>query len=84
MLISGGGINLQALIDAIKDGRIPDAKIAAVISNRSTAYGLERAKAHGIPAECILKKGFEDEEAFNRAILERLKFYSVDLVVLAG
>jgi phosphoribosylglycinamide formyltransferase-1 len=84
VLISGGGTNLQALIDAIEDGRIPDARIVVVISNRKTAYGLERARAHGIPAECVLKKDFESEEAFNGAILERLKFYRVDLVVLAG
>ncbi|MFS8500420.1 MAG: phosphoribosylglycinamide formyltransferase [Caldicoprobacter sp.] len=84
VLISGSGTNLQALMDAIDAGYIPDAKIAVVISNRKSAYGLERAKAHGIPAECILKKDFEDEEAFNRAILERLRFYGVDLVVLAG
>ena len=84
VLISGSGTNLQALMDAIDTGRIPNAKIVVVISNRRSAYGLERARAHGIPAECILKREFEDEEAFNRAILERLKYYGVDLVVLAG
>lgn len=84
VLISGNGTNLQALMDAIDAGHIPDAKIVVVISNRPSAYGLERAKAHGIPAECISKKDFGDEGTFNRAILERLKYYEVDLVVLAG
>ena len=84
VLISGSGTNLQALMDAIDTGCIPNAKVVVVISNRRSAYGLERARAHGIPAECILKREFEDEEAFNRAILERLKYYGVDLVVLAG
>ena len=84
VLISGSGTNLQALMDAIDTGCIPNAKVVVVISNRRSAYGLERARAHGIPAECILKREYEDEEAFNRAILERLKYYGVDLVVLAG
>jgi len=84
VLISGSGTNLQELMDAIDTGCIPNAKVVVVISNRRSAYGLERARAHGIPAECILKREYEDEEAFNRAILERLKYYGVDLVVLAG
>lgn len=84
VLISGNGTNLQALMDAIDAGCIPNAGIAVVISDRRSAYGLERAKARGIPAECILKKDFKDEVAFNRAILSRLEHHGVDLVVLAG
>ncbi|NLX70027.1 MAG: phosphoribosylglycinamide formyltransferase [Clostridiales bacterium] len=83
VLISGGGTNLQALIDGIESGYIPG-EIAVVISNRSTAYGLERARMHGIPAKCILKKDYNNDQAFNAAILETLKEHNVELVVLAG
>lgn len=84
VLVSGGGTNLQAIIDSIADGRITDASIEAVISNNKNAFALERAKAAGIPAECISPKDFEDREAFNRAFLERIDSYGLDLIVLAG
>ncbi len=84
VLVSGGGTNLQAIIDSIADGRITDTSIEAVISNNQNAYALERAKAAGIPAECISPKDFEDREAFNRAFLDRIDSYKLDLIVLAG
>lgn len=82
--VSGGGTNLQAIIDAIEAGRITNAQIAVVISNNPGAYALERAKKHGIPGICISPKDYESREAFNEAFLEKLNSYEPDLVVLAG
>lgn len=82
--VSGGGTNLQAIIDAIDNGTITNAKIEVVISNNKNAYALERAKQHGIEAVCISPKEFDDREAFNEAFLEKLNSFNVDLVVLAG
>ena len=84
VLVSGGGTNLQAIIDAIGAGKITNACISVVISNNVNAYALERARAHGIEALCISPKNFESREAFNQAFLEKLNSYNVDLVVLAG
>ena len=84
VLVSGGGTNLQAIIDAISAGKITNACISVVISNNANAYALERARAHGIEALCISPKDFESREAFNQAFLEKLNSYNVDLVVLAG
>ena len=84
VLVSGGGTNLQAIIDAISAGKITNACISVVISNNVNAYALERARAHGIEALCISPKDFESREAFNQAFLEKLNYYNVDLVVLAG
>ena len=84
VLVSGGGTNLQAIIDAIGAGKITNACISVVISNNVNAYALERARAHGIEALCISPKDFESREAFNQAFLEKLNSYNVDLVVLAG
>lgn len=84
VLISGGGTNLQAIIDAISAGKITNACISVVISNNANAYALERARAHGIEALCISPKDFESREAFNQAFLDKLNSYNVDLVVLAG
>ena len=83
-LVSGGGTNLQAIIDAISAGKITNACISVVISNNANAYALERARAHGIEALCISPKDFESREAFNQAFLDKLNSYNVDLVVLAG
>lgn len=83
VLISGGGSNLQALIDNVETGAI-NAKIAVVISSREDAYGLKRAKRHGIPACCISKRGYDSVESFDRALLEKLREYDIDLIVLAG
>lgn len=84
VMVSGGGTNLQALIDAVEEGRIRNAQIATVISNKKEAYALERAKKHGIPGVCISPKDFADREAFNQALIEALDKEQVDLVVLAG
>lgn len=83
VLISGNGSNLQAIIDAIKAKRL-SARIAAVISNRSNVYGLQRAEAAGIPAETIDHTGFDSREAFDQALQQRIDSFQPDLVVLAG
>lgn len=84
VLVSGGGTNLQAIIDRIEDKTITNAEIAVVISNNQGAYALERAKTHGIQAECISPKDFADREKFHKALLKELQKNKVDLVVLAG
>lgn len=84
VLVSGGGTNLQAIMDAIDNGRIKDTKIEVVISNNRKAYALERAKNHNIPAECISPKNYETREDFNKALLAAIDSYNVDLIVLAG
>ena len=82
--VSGGGTNLQAIIDAIENGTITNAQIEVVISNNANAYALERANKHGIKSVCVSPKNYESRDAFNRAFLETLNTYQVDLVVLAG
>ncbi len=82
--VSGGGTNLQAVIDAVKDGRIRNTRIAGVISNNRSAYALKRAEENGIDAVCLSPKEFPDREAFNRAFLEKVNEYAPDLIVLAG
>ena len=84
VLVSGGGTNLQAIMDKIADGTVTNTKIAAVISNNANAYALERAANAGIPAECISPKQFENRDLFNEALLAGVKKYNPDLVVLAG
>ncbi len=84
VLVSGGGTNLQAILDAMDCGKIQNAKVSVVISNNRNAYALARAKEHGIEAVCISPKDFADRAAFNQAFLEKLDSYQVDLVVLAG
>ena len=84
VLVSGGGTNLQAIIDKIASGEIHNTEIAVVISNNRKAYALERAKNNNIPAECISPKSFEDREEFHRALLAAVDSYNVDLIVLAG
>ena len=84
VLVSGGGTNLQAILDAIDAGTITNTQVAVVISNNAGAYALERARAKGIEAVCISPKDYDDRAAFNDAFLERLNQYEVDLVVLAG
>lgn len=82
--VSGGGTNLQAILDGIEQGEITNTRVAAVISNNPGAYALERAENHGIEGVCISPKQFPDRESFNRAFLEKLDSYQVDLLVLAG
>ena len=84
VLVSGGGTNLQAIIDAIESGKITNAEISVVISNNANAYALERAKHHGIESLCVSPKNFETREEFNQKLLETIQSYGVDLVVLAG
>ncbi len=84
VLVSGGGTNLQALIDAIASGSIQNAEIAAVISNKKDAYALERAKKHGIRGICVSPKDYESREAFHQALAETLDDVQAGLVVLAG
>lgn len=84
VLVSGGGTNLQALIDSIDDGRVHNAEISLVVSNKKDAYALTRAKEHGIKSLCISPKDYESRKAFEAALLEVLKKEQVDLVVLAG
>ncbi len=82
--VSGGGTNLQAIIDAVSAGTIRNTEIALVISNKENAYALERAANAGIPAKCICPGSYENKEAFADAMLEALDEYKIDLVVLAG
>ena len=84
VLVSGGGTNLQAIIDGIADGTITNTEIGVVISNNPGAYALERAKKTGIPAVCVSPKSYEDREAFNQALLQTIQSYEPDLIVLAG
>ena len=84
VLVSGGGTNLQAIIDGVQAGTIENTSIEVVISNNPGAYALERAKQAGIPAECVSPKNFENRELFYDALLERLNSYGLDLIVLAG
>lgn len=84
VLVSGGGTNLQAILDAVDHQVIRNAEVSLVISNNIGAYALERAKNHGIPAVCISPKNFENREEFHRALLDELQKNKVDLVVLAG
>ena len=84
VLVSGGGTNLQAIIDAIDAGKITDARICLVLSNNKNAYALERAKAAGIPALAISPKDYESRDLFNEAMLEAVLGSGAELVVLAG
>lgn len=83
VLISGAGTNLQAIIDAIENGKL-DAKIEIVLSNKADAYGLERARRHGIPTNVLNHKDFSSREAFDEAVVALLGACGVELVVLAG
>lgn len=82
--VSGGGTNLQAIIDGVGNGSIQNTGIAGVISNNAGAYALKRAEAANIPAFCVSPKSFERRDEFNRAFLERLGELKPDLIVLAG
>ncbi|SHO50599.1 phosphoribosylglycinamide formyltransferase [Anaerocolumna xylanovorans] len=84
ILVSGGGTNLQAIIDSIKDGRITNARINVVISNKDEAYALTRARENHIHAEVVSPKKYPDREAFHQALLEKLQEYGVNFIVLAG
>lgn len=82
--VSGGGTNLQAIMDTMDAGKLNGVEIAAVISNNQNAYALERAANRGIPAYCVSPKNYPDRAAFNEALLAKVKEVNPDLVVLAG
>ena len=84
VMVSGGGTNLQAIIDSVKNGQITNAEIAGVISNNKNAYALERARKNNIPAMYISPKDYDSREEFNEKLLEAVDALSPDLVVLAG
>ena len=84
VMVSGGGTNLQAILDAVDSGKITGAEIAVVISNNPGAYALERARSRGIQTVCMSPKSFESREAFNEAFLAKVDEYELDLIVLAG
>lgn len=82
--VSGGGTNLQAIMDAVKSGTVTNTEIAGVISNNQNAFALERAKQAGIPAVCVSPKDYINRDLFNEALLETVNEMEPDLVVLAG
>lgn len=82
--VSGGGTNLQAILDAIDNHTITNTEVVAVISNNANAYALERAREHGIEGVCVSPKQFENREKFNETFLEKIDRYQPDLIVLAG
>ncbi len=84
VMVSGGGTNLQAIIDAVDSGRITNTELVAVISNNKGAYALERAKKAGIKDIVVSPKDYETREAFNKALVETVDSLAVDLIVLAG
>lgn len=84
VLVSGGGTNLQAIIDGINNKTIRNTKIVEVVSNNANAYALTRAKDNGIPGKCISPKEFADRDDFNKALVEEMDRVSPDLIVLAG
>lgn len=84
VLVSGGGTNLQAILDAVETGTIADTKIVGVISNNPNAYALERARKYGVEGICVSPKSFPDRGAFNDAFLAAVDELEPDLIVLAG
>ena len=84
ILVSGGGSNLQAIIDRIEDGTLKDCQIVSVVSSNPEAYALERASKHGIPGLCIPGKGYADSKAYGEALAAHFDALQVDLIVLAG
>ena len=84
VLVSGGGTNLQAIIDAVENGTITNTELVGVISNNKNAYALTRAGNHQIPAQCVSPKDLETREEFNKVFLEKVDELKPDLIVLAG
>lgn len=84
VLVSGGGTNLQALLDAQKRGEIPDGEISLVIASRKKAYALERAREAGVPALALPRRDYENPADYDAALLTALQEAGVELVVLAG
>jgi phosphoribosylglycinamide formyltransferase-1 len=84
VFVSGGGTNLQAVIDAVKSGGITNGKISLVLSSKDDVYALTRAKENNIPVEIIRRREYPDEKEFSVKILEKMKEYDIDLIILAG
>ena len=84
VMVSGGGTNLQAILDAIDAGKITNASVEVVISNKKDAYALETAKKHNIAAQAVSPKDYETRDAFNQALIKAVDSYNLDLIVLAG
>lgn len=84
VMVSGGGTNLQAIIDAVESGRITNTELVAVVSNNKGAYALERAKKAGIKDVVVSPKDYDTREEFNNALIETVDSLKVDLIVLAG
>lgn len=84
VLVSGGGTNFQAIIDAIESGKLTDTKVVTLVSSNPNAYALERAKRHNIDAICIRKKDYETDILYQKALIEHMKSKEVELVVMAG
>lgn len=84
VMVSGGGTNLQALIDAEKAGKISHGKITLVVASNDSAYALERAENNGIETVVVKRKAYENQDAFDKAIVETLHAHNIDMVVLAG
>ncbi len=84
VMVSGGGTNLEAILQKIESGYIDNARVKMVISNNKNAYALERARNHGIDAKCISPRDYESREEFNRSLVEELTEINPDLIVLAG
>ncbi|MDQ2087376.1 phosphoribosylglycinamide formyltransferase [Herbivorax sp. ANBcel31] len=84
VLVSGGGTNLQALIDRVEDGYIKECSIVTVVSSKKEVYALERAENHGISATCIARKDYSDVSEYDEALIKHFEDSDVDLIVMAG
>ncbi len=84
VLVSGGGTNLQAIIDGVEDGTIKNVSLELVVSNKANVYALERAEKAGIPSEVLSPKDFGERSEFNDALLKLMRKYKIELIVLAG
>lgn len=84
VMVSGGGTNLQAIIDNVKNGLITNTELVGVISNNKNAYALQRAAENGIPAQCVSPKDYASRESFNEELIKAVDVYKPDLIVLAG
>lgn len=84
VFVSGGGTNLQAIIDGIRFGKITNGKISLVLSSKDDVYAIERAKDNNIPVEIVRRKEYPDEKEFSLRVLEKIKPYNIDLIIMAG
>mgnify|MGYP000006529434 CR=1 FL=1 len=84
VLVSGGGTNLQAIIDSLSAGKITNTTLELVVSNKPGAYALERAAKNGIPSECVIPKDYSTREEYGEAMISLLEKHEIELVVLAG